>query len=132
GKLRFPATVASLIYTVIVGLMVWLLPLFPAKPQVPPIYNPLDHLMPPPFPLLLILPAVAVDALIRRFRWPPHRFQGWLQASAAGLAFFIIFLGAQWVFAEFLLTHLADNWFFAGGGEHWPFFLKIDPLARQM
>ena len=37
---------------------------------------------------------------------------------------------AQWVFADFLLTDLADNRFFAGGGRHWPFFLKIDAASR--
>jgi hypothetical protein len=47
-----------------------------------------------------------------------------------GIAFFILFVATHWIFAEFLLTDLADNWFFAGGGRHWPFFLKIDPLAR--
>lgn len=130
GKLRFPATVASLAYTTVICLMVWLLPLFPAKPQVAPIYNPLDHLMPPPFALLLVVPAVALDALFRFFPWPEHRFRAWLQTGAAGLAFFITFFGAQWIFAEFLLTDLADNRFFAGGGQHWPFFLKLSPLAR--
>jgi hypothetical protein len=129
GKLRFPATAAAVVYTALICLMVWVLPLFPARPQVGPIYNPLNHMMPPPFPLLLILPALALDTL--KVLWPAGPVRPWLQALAAGLVFFIIFLGAQWVFAEFLLTDLADNWFFAGGGRHWPFFLKIDPLARE-
>jgi hypothetical protein len=130
GRLRWPATVASVVYMALTGLMVWLLPLFPAKPLVAPVYHPLEHLMPPPFPLLLVLPAIALDLLLRILPWPAHRAASWLQAGAAGLAFFVVFLGAQWVFAEFLLGDLADNWFFAGGGRHWPFFLKIDPAAR--
>ena len=48
-----------------------------------------------------------------------------------GFAIAILFMGAQWFFAEFLLTDMADNRFFAGGGQHWPFFLKIAPQARQ-
>jgi hypothetical protein len=48
----------------------------------------------------------------------------------AGAGFFILFMATQWVFAEFLLSDLADNRFFAGGGRNWPFFLKIDPVAR--
>ncbi len=131
GKLRFSATAASLAYLAILCPMVWLLPLFSAKPQVAPIYNPLDHMMPPPFPLLLIAPALVIDALLGKWRWPEHRFRAWFQAVVAGLAAFIVLLGTQWVLAELLLTQLADNWFFAGGGRHWPFFLKIDPLARQ-
>jgi hypothetical protein len=130
GKNPWPATLASVVYAAVICLMVWLLPLFPAKPQVAPIYNPLDHMLPPPFPLLLVVPAAALDALFRKFRWPAQRARPWHQAVAAGLAFFISFIGTQWLFAEFLLTDLADNWFFAGGGRHWPFFLKIEPLAR--
>lgn len=131
GRLRFAATLASLTYLALVCLMVWVLPLFPAKPQVPPIYNALDHLMPPPFPLLLVLPALALDALFRPSPRSSSPFRPWLQAGAAGLIFFSIFVITQWNFAEFLLTIVADNRFFAGGGQHWPFFLKIDPLARQ-
>ena len=130
GKSRWPATVAALTYTLLFCVMVWLLPLFPAKPQVPPIYNPLEHLMPPPFPLLLVVPAIALDLLCRNklpFALPVKR---WKQAIAAGLTFFIAFISTQWIFAEFLLSDLADNWFFAGGGRHWPFFLKIDSLSR--
>jgi len=132
GKLRWPATVGTICYTLLFCVMIWVLPLFPAKPQVAPIYNPMDHLMPPPFPLLLMVPAMMFDALFRRFQWPQHRAKEWLQAAAAGAGFFILFAATQWIFSQFLLSNLADNWFFAGGGRHWPFFLKIDPAAREI
>ena len=130
GRLRFPATVSALVYLVLVGGMVWLLPLIPAKPQVAPIYNALDHLMPPPFPLLLVVPALVLDALLRWFPGREQRWQDWRRAGEAGLAFFAVFILVQWYFAEFLLTPSANNGFFAGGGMHWPFFLKIDARAR--
>ncbi len=130
GRLPFSATAASLVYTGVVSLMVWLLPLFPAKPLVAPIYNSLDHLMPPPFPLLLAIPAVAIDCLFRWVRSRAHPVSPWLQAATAGAGFFVLFIATQWVFAEFLLSDLADNRLFAGGGRHWPFFLKIDAVAR--
>jgi len=132
GKLRWPATIAAICYTVLFCVMIWVLPLFAAKPQVPPIYNPMDHLMPPPFPLLLIVPAIMLDLLFQRFRHWQQRANEWLQAAAAGAGFLLVFAAAQWIFSEFLLSNLADNWFFAGGGRHWPFFLKIDPAAREM
>ncbi len=130
GRLRFPASAAALAHLVVMCLAMWLLPLVPAKPQVAPIYNALDHLMPPPFPLLLAAPALALDALLRWFPGREQRFQDWRRAGECGLAFFAIFIVVQWQFAQFLLTPAADNWFFAGGGMHWPFFLKIDPRAR--
>ena len=46
------------------------------------------------------------------------------------MIFFAVFLTVQWTFGEFLLSDLADNWFFAGGGQHWPFFFKIDAASR--
>jgi hypothetical protein len=48
-----------------------------------------------------------------------------------GIVFFAIFSAAQWWFAEFLLTDASANWFFAGGGQHWPFFLKMPIPARR-
>jgi len=130
GRARFPTTIASVVYMAAICLMVWLLPLFPAKPQVAPIYNSLDHLMPPPFPLLLVIPALAIDLIVRFFRRRTGTLSTWLQGAAAGLSFFVFFIATQWVLAEFLLSDLADNWFFAGGGKHWPFFLKIDAISR--
>jgi hypothetical protein len=130
GRTRWPATTGALVYFVVTGAMVWLLPLIPARPLTGPIYNPLDHLMPPPFPLLLVVPALGMDLLLKKIRWPERRGADWLQAGALGLMFFLIFLITQWVFAGFLLSPAADHWFFAGGGKHWPFFLKISPAAR--
>ena len=130
GRRRWTTTVGAGAYMLVVGLMVWLLPLLPARPLTGPIYNALDHLMPPPFPLLLLVPALAMDLVLKKFRWPEWRGVSWVQAGALGFAFFFCFLITQWFFAEFLLKPAADNWFFAGGGRHWPFFLKINPPAR--
>jgi hypothetical protein len=129
---RWSATLGAIACTATIGMMAWLLPLIPAKPQVGPIYNQMDHLMPPPFPLLLIVPAVVIDLLMKKMRWSEKRGVSWWQAGALGFAFFCCFLIAQWFFAEFLLKPSSDNWFFAGGGKHWPFFLKISPPARVM
>src|SRR5437867_7510027 len=112
GRLRWSATLAAMVYTSVVVGMLWLLPRFGAQPLTGPIYNPLDHLMPPPFPLLLIVPALAMDWVMKQFPWPAWRGGSWLQAGTLGLVFFIPFLGAQWLFAEYLLTPNADNWFF--------------------
>jgi hypothetical protein len=128
GRFRLSATAAALCYTALLGVLVWLLPLIPGQPQVAPIYNPRDHLMPPPFPLILIVPALALDALLRVF--PSRGSHPWRQAGECGLAFFLVFTAVQWNFARFLLSPAADHWFFAGGGRQWPFFLKIDEHAR--
>lgn len=131
GRGRWTATAGALVGMLLVAAMVWLLPLVPGSPQVAPIYHPRDSLLPPPFPLLLVVPALALDALLRVFpKKGPTRALGWGQAIEAGLAFFAVLLAVQWPFAQFLLSPAADHWFFAGGGKQWPFFVRIAPGAE--
>ena len=128
---RWAATRSALCYTSVVCSLVWLLPLFPARPLTAPIHNPTDHMMPPPFPLMLAAPALVMDWLKDRFSVAGQgRSEIW-QAVILGLGFCAVFVPVQWIFAQFLLSSAADNWVFAGGGRHWPFFLKIDQ-ARVM
>lgn len=127
---RFAAARAALVAFGLGLLAVWLLPLLPGSPQVAPVYHPRDHLMPPPFPLLLFLPALALDLTLRG--WGPTGRAGreGLRAFEGGLVFFGVFLAVQWHFAPFLLSPAAEGWFFAGGGKHWPFFLNLDDASR--
>lgn len=127
---RWAATQAALVYTLLWGAAVWLLPLIPGQPLVAPILHPRNHLLPPPFPLLLLIPAAAMDFLLAHSQHANRR-AGWGDALEAGGAFALSFLAVQWVFASFLLSPAADNWFFAGGGKQWPFFLQIAPTAER-
>lgn len=130
-RLRWGATGVALAYMILWSGLVWILPLFPAQPLMAPIHNPMEHLLPPPFPLLLVGPALALDLISMRLdSWRT----GWRRLTHVvllGVAFVSVFIPTQWFFAEFLLSAAADNWFFAGGGRHWPFFIKID-AARTM
>ncbi len=130
GRLRFAATLGAGTALALQLALVWLLPLVPGTPGVGPIYNPRDHLLPPPFPLLLVVPALALDVLLRRFATHGRDAQALSRALEAGAAFTAIFVLTQWGFAGFLLSPEADGWLFAGGGRHWPFFLRIEPSAR--
>jgi hypothetical protein len=107
---RWPATTVALAYTGLTLLMLILLPLFPAQPLLGPIYVPLDRFMPTDFPLLLIVPAFALDLVMQRTR---GRINDWLLALLASTVFIATFLAAQWPFADFLMTPSARNWFFA-------------------
>ncbi|HTL04721.1 MAG TPA: hypothetical protein VL241_03180, partial [Gemmatimonadales bacterium] len=78
SRLRWPATTAAGLYMLIVLLLIWALQLAPATARLAPIYNPVTRLVPPPFPLLLIVPAFAIDLLLHR-----ATTRGW--ALAAGL-----------------------------------------------
>ncbi len=126
AKVPFPATKVAAIYTLSILLLVWILPLFPAEPKLGPVLNPVTSLSPPQFPLLYILPALAIDLLYRRFN---DKVGDWTLAVLAGLTFFAVLLPTQWFFGNFLMTPYARNWFFAA--HYFPYFFSEDAPARQ-
>jgi hypothetical protein len=70
-------------------------------------------MVPPPFPLLLIFPAMAIDILLRQ----AGGATGWKLALVAillGLIFLAVFVPVQWFFSKFILSPYANNWFFVG------------------
>ncbi len=114
GRISWPATRATAIFFAIGCLETWILPLFPAQPKLAPIYNPITHMVPPAFPLLLIFPAIATDLILRR-TGPGQNWRTRLGiAVALGAAFLATFAVAQWNFSAFMLSPHAENWFFAG------------------
>ncbi len=106
---RWPATTVALVYTSLSVFMILLLPLFPAQPLLGPIYVQVDRFMPPDFPLLLVVPAFALDLVMRR---AGRHLNDWVLALIASVAFVAIFLAVQWPFADFLMTPWARNFFF--------------------
>ncbi len=65
---RWAATIVAGIYTLFMASLIWILPLFSAQPKLGPVYNPVTHFVPPHFPLLLIVPALAIDLLRQYFQ----------------------------------------------------------------
>jgi hypothetical protein len=118
SRLRWPATTAAVAYMIIVLLLMWALQLSPATARLAPIYHPVTRMVPPPFPLLLIVPALAIDLLGRRIRG-----HDWLLSGALGFAFVLLMLAAHWWWAEFLLTAGARNLFF--GADHWDYSARL-------
>src|SRR3989441_2641348 len=138
SKVRPAATIAAATYMLLYIVMILVLPLFPAYPKLAPIYHPVDHMVPPAFPLLLIVPAAAIDAIesvfgralktpqntpsgmpVTRCRW----WRDWLLAGAFAAVFLGVVFAVQWPFSAFLLSDAADNRFFARSG-HWPYFAQ--------
>ena len=111
SRLRWAATISSAFYMLITCAMVWILPLFPAQPLLGPINNPVDHMAPPYFPLLLVIPAFGIDLLLQR---RAEKRAGWLDGAAIAAVFLVLFFVTHWLFADFLLSPASRNWFFAG------------------
>jgi hypothetical protein len=109
SKHRWAATIVTGLYTALHLAFVWALPLASAEPKLGPVYQKITHLVPPDFPLLLIVPAIVFDLLRRRTgAWGP-----WTQALTLGAATLASFVAVQWPFADFLMSPASRNWFFA-------------------
>jgi hypothetical protein len=125
AALRWPATTAAAVYMAIHIVMIWILQLFPGTPKLAPIYNPVTHMVPPPFPILMVLPALAIDLVLRRM----DRRSEWLQAPAAALAFVAVLLPVQWFFSAFLISPGAETFVF--GAQRWNYDSRVGAWAHQ-
>ncbi len=107
---RWPATITALVYAGLTMVMLLVLPLFAAQPLLGPIYVQVDRFMPPDFPLLLVVPALAIDFVMQRAK--AGRARDWGLAALIALLFVATFVAAQWPFADFLMSPFARNDFF--------------------
>ena len=116
---RWGVTLVAGSYTLIRMLMVWILPLFPAEPKLGPIHQDITHMVPMDFPLLLLIPAVAMD-LVRQRLGMQH---AWRTVLVQGFAFWAVFMAVQWPFATFLVSPASHNWFFAA--DNYPYDIPM-------
>jgi hypothetical protein len=121
SRLKWAATAAAAAYLAISLVMIWVLQLFPATPKLAPVFNPVTHMVAPPFPLLLIVPAAALDLLVQRFG--PGR--DWRLALLCGVAFLATFFVTQWFVADFLLTPAARHYLL--GVDQWDYTSRLGP-----
>jgi len=137
GRISWPATRVAAVYMIFMCLMDWILMLFPAQPKLAPIFNPVTHMVPLPFPLLLIFPALAIDLILRKVAesyTASNAFGGAAVSSfspsdeeragvrgafhriglaiALGTVFFVIVIAVQWYFSKFMLSPYSRNGFF--------------------
>jgi hypothetical protein len=118
SKFKWGSTFIALVYMAIMAAMAWVLPLFPGEPRLGPIYNPVRHFVPLPFPLLLVVPAVGMDLMRLWIGQGKGWVRDWVLVVAAGAVFLGLFLVTQWYFSAFVIGPGAQNWFFAAD-RHW-------------
>lgn len=125
AHVRFAATIAAATYSLVLLAMSWILPLFPATPMLAPIYNPIDRMVPPGFPILLIVPALCFDLLIARV----GNRMDWRLTALLGPVFVLALLAAQWPFSAFLLSRELPNYLFATG--FWEYNFRVPIWAND-
>ncbi len=97
-KNKWTITAVTAIYSLLLLLTLWIIPLFPAEPKLGPILNHIDHYQGFQFPLLLIVPAFFADILRNRFAY----LNDWKLSLILGAAFLLTFFAAQWFAGTFL------------------------------
>jgi hypothetical protein len=108
SRSNWAATSTATVYTVMVIAEILILPLFPAQPKLGPVYHPVTQMIPAKFPILILVPALALDLLWRRVKnWKP-----WQIALVSGILFIAVLTAVEWPFANFLLSDASRNRFF--------------------
>ena len=125
----WPATTVAVVYMVSRLLMGWIFPLFPAEPKLGPIYNPVDRMIPMQFPLLLVVPALGIDVIMRRLGPIASPRRDWWNAVLLGLAFVLLLVAAQWPFASFLHSPASRNPVF--WTNLFPYAVPADAMSRR-
>jgi hypothetical protein len=108
SRYKWAATATAAVYMIFAIGEILILPLVPAQPKLGPVFNPVTHLIPAKFPILIIVPALALDLLWQRTRaWKP-----WKIALLSGFVFMAVLTFVEWPFANFLLSKASENRFF--------------------
>jgi len=105
---RWSSTITAGIYTVFTIGEILILPLFSASPKLGPVFNPVTHFVPAKFPILILVPAIALDLIWQRTTaWKP-----WKIAIVSGVVFIALLFVVEWPFADFLMSKASQNRFF--------------------
>lgn len=107
-RMKFAATFIAGFYTAFLIGLILVLPLFPAEPKLGPVYQHVTRFIPPEFPILLIVPALALDLLWQR----TQDWNRWKVAAVSAAVFVGLLLAVEWPFARFLMSSAARNRFF--------------------
>jgi hypothetical protein len=108
SRYKWAATATAAVYMFFAIAEILILPLFPAQPKLGPVFNPITHLIPAKFPILIFVPALALDLLWQKTStWKP-----WKVALVSGFLFVAVLVIVEWPFANFLLSKASENRFF--------------------
>ncbi len=113
---HWAASITTFVYAIGMMIAIWILQLVPVV--TPSVNQEVVHFVPPPFPLLLVLPSLAIDALVRRAGSSHRPGTDHILAVAGGVAFMGIFVVIHWFLGDFLLSPAGRG--FVMGADHWP------------
>ena len=124
---RFAATFIAGFYSLFVIALILILPLFAAEPKLGPVYQHVTHFIPPEFPLLLVVPALALDLLWSRIK----QWSAWKTAVVSAFVYVGLLLAVEWPFASFLMSPASRNRLF-GTMYFWYGLPPMSYMARNL
>lgn len=120
-RMKWGMTAVAAGYFLLVAGSNWILQLFPAEPKLGPILTHITHFQPANFPALVIIPAMAMDLVLRR-----NRGGDWRRAFWLSLAFVALLVAVQYPLSGFLQeSPYARNWFFTANS----YYFGLSPNA---
>lgn len=126
---RWPAVKAALVYMSTALVLIWVFPKVPVASGGLASGTSPGHLLPPPFPLLLVVPAFAIDFLHRRHGRDSGPGRDHLLAIGIGLAFLFFLLLVHWFLGDLLLSDLGRTYVF--GADRWPYHARLGEWRYQ-
>ncbi|WP_213806774.1 hypothetical protein [Granulicella sp. dw_53] len=125
SRYRWAATAITSMYMLFAIAEILIFPLFPASPKLGPVYFPVTHMVPTKFPVLLFVPALALDLLWQR----TSSWKFWKVAIVSGVLFVAVLFAVEWPFANFLLSKASENRFF--GTMYFSYATPADSFNRM-
>jgi hypothetical protein len=129
-RMKWGMTTVALSYFFIIALSNWILQLFPAEPKLGPILTHTTHYQPANFPMLVFIPALLMDWILRS-----RRENEWVKALLLSVCFVLGMLIIEYPLSGWLIeSPYARNWFFGadtwyfGDPPDWPYRYKIHPF----
>lgn len=107
---RHAAFWTALLYVGTAIVLMQVFQLFPSTPQFGPVYHRAPNFLPPTFPMMLLVPALALALVVPGSRSRPS----FGRCVLAGLVFVLSFNATNYYFAGFLRSPAAANRFFGG------------------
>ncbi|AFD08266.1 hypothetical protein [Solitalea canadensis] len=133
SKMKWAATNATLIYTMVMCIMVWVLPLFNAEPKLGPVINHITHYQAFHFPMLLIIPAMGIDWVM--FKYDDKN--DWVKAVIIIAMFLCLLFPVQWLMGQVLMDPIGRTWFFGqsswyfGNDPNWEYRFQFPPWTKN-
>jgi hypothetical protein len=115
---RWAATAIAGAYTAFMVLALWLFAEIPAEAKLGPVYQPITHYIPLQFPVLIVVPAIALDLV----RWRLAAAPRIVRALVLGPLFVAVLVAVEWPFVAFEMSDAANNWVF--GNSYLPYFMR--------